>query len=262
MKKSILIVLVGLLTICRVSSGANNLTKTQAVNHSSVEVKCQLLTVPVKVAKDTGNDWLGKEPSPPGVGALGGFFQKNQVDVLWKSLTGQSGVLIEEFGDVTVTSGTSGKIQKGYEFSYPLVYDTTAKPIKMGTVFLGTKLEVKPVVSNIQIDLYLNLETKSLIGLSQIYSIKEEDLLRKPTFEELVSTLPKHPIFNPHISNRSCESNVTLYTGQTVFLSMDDYENSDFLAKVPPWQMKLKDPSKRRFLIITAKVIDAPAANY
>lgn len=256
MNKALLLALLGFAALCRVSFGADTPSKTNSTNKSVVEVKCQILTVPMKVLKDTGNDWLGQDSYPPGACAIVGVFPKDQVDVLWKSLTGQSGVLIEEFGDITVKSGESGKIQKGYDFSYPVDYDTTGKPIKMGTEYLGTKIEVKPVVSDMTIDLYLNLEKNSLSELAQIYSIKETDLLRKPTYEQLVATLPKRPVFNPVIRHRSCESNVTLYTGQSIFYAMDDYEKSDLLGKIPLQQMKLKDPSKRCFLIITATVIE------
>jgi hypothetical protein len=262
MNKFLLLTLLGLVTICRVSFGAETPSKTNSSNQSVVEVKCQILTVPVKVLKETGLDWIGKGSFPPGVYALAGVFTKNQMDVLWKGLLGQPGVLIEEVGDVTVKSGESGKTQHGYDFSYPVDYDASAKPTNRATVFLGTKLEVKPVVSDIQIDLYLNLEKKFLEGLSQIYSIKETDLLTKPTFDELVATLPKHHVFEPVIRNQSCESNVTVYTGQSIFFSMDDYENADLWGKIPPQNMRLKDPSKRRFLIITATVIEPETAKH
>jgi len=262
MNKSLLLALLGLVTICRVSFGADTPSKNNSAKQSAVEVKCQILTVPSKVLKDTGNDWLGKGSFPPGVCALAGVFQKDQVDVLWKGLIGQREVLIEEVGDITVKSGESGKIQHGYDFSYPIAYDAAAKPIKMETVFLGTKLEVKPVVSDIQIDLYLNLKKNSLKGFSRIYSMKETDLLNKPTFDELVATLPKHHVFEPVIRNEACESNVTHYTGQSIFFSMDEYENADFWGKIPPQNMKLKDPSKRRFLIITATVIEPETAKH
>jgi len=262
MNKPLLLALLSLTAICRVSFGADTASKANSSNQSVVEVKCQILTVPVKVLKDTGLDWIGKDSFPPGVCALSGVFTKNQMDILWKGLKEQPSVLIDEVGGITVKSGESGKIQKGYDFSYPVDYDASAKPIKMATVFLGTKLEVKPVVSDIQIDLYLNLEKKSLKGLSRIYSIKETDLLKNPTFDELVATLPKHHVFEPVISNEGCESNVTLYTGQSIFYSMDDYENADFWEKTPPQNMKLKDPSKRRFLIITATVIDLKTAKH
>lgn len=228
MNKTLLLTILGLVTICRVSFGADNLSKTSTTNHSLVEVKCQNLTAPSKILEKTGLEYLGSQSFP----GLAGVFNKNQLDVYWKALKGQEGVLIQDIGNVTVKSGESGKIQKGYDFSYPVDYDATGKPAKMETVFLGTKLEVKPVVSDIQIDLYLNLETMSLTGLSKIYSIKEADQLRKPTFEELVSTLPKHPVFDPVIRNRACESNLTIYTGQTIFYSMDDNENSDLLNSV------------------------------
>ncbi len=262
MNKSLLITLLGLLAICRISFGADTPSKTNSTNQSVVEVKCQILTVPVKVLKDTGNDSLGKDPFPPGAFAIAGIFQKTQVDSLWKGLIGNPEVLIEEVGDIAVKSGESGKIQKGYDFSYPLDYDATAKPTRMATVFLGTKLEVKPVVSDIQIDLYLNVEKKSLKGLSRIYSLKETDLLKNPTFDELVATLPKHHVFEPVIRNQSCESNVTVYTGQSIFYSMDDYENADFWGKIPPQNMMLKDPTKRRFLIITATVPESQTAKH
>ena len=248
-----------LASTCQTSIGADTCSKTNLTNKSVVEVKCQLLTVPIKVLKKTENDLLRNEPFPPGVCAQDGIFQKDQLDVLWKSLMGQTEVIIEEIGDIAVKSGASGKIQKGYDFSYPVDYDNTGKPIKMRTDFLGTKIEVKSVVLDMTIDLHLNLENNSLKGLAQIYSIQEANLLRKPTFEELVATLPKRPIFDPIIRHRSCESNVTLYTGQTIFYAMDDYDNSDFLEKIPHPQIKLKDPSKRRYLIITAKIINSPS---
>lgn len=260
MNKIPLLALLGLVSICRISFGADTPSRTNSTNQSVVEVKCQILTVPVKVLKDTGLGWLEQGSSPTGVCALAGVFTKNQVDVVWKGLLGQPGVLIEEDGDISVKSGESGKMQKGYDFSYPIAYDGASKPIKMATVFLGTKLEVKPVVSDIQIDLYLNLEKKSLKGFSRIYSIKETDLLNKPTFDELVATLPKHHVFEPVIRNQSCESNVTLYTGQSVFFSMYEYENADFWGKIPPQNMKLMYPSKRRFLIITATVSESPTS--
>lgn len=260
MNKGLLLALLVFAAICRVSFGADTPSKTNSSKQSVVEVKCQILTVPVKLLKDTGLDWIGKGSFPPGVCALAGVFTKNQMDILWKGLLGQSGVLIEELSDIAVKSGESGKTQHGHDFSYPIAYDDAAKPIKMATVFLGTKLEVKPVVSDIQIDLYLNLEKKSLKGLSRIYSIKETDLLKNPTFDELVATLPKHHVFEPIISNEGCESNVTLYTGQSIFYSMDECENADFWGKTLPQNMKLKDPSKRRFLIITATVLEPQSA--
>jgi hypothetical protein len=117
MKKTLLLALLGLATICRVSFGADTTSKTNSAEQSVVEVKYQILRVPIKVLKDTGNDWLGQDSYPPGACAIVGVFPKDQVDVLWSSLIGQSGVLIEEVGDITVKSGESGKIQKGYDFS-------------------------------------------------------------------------------------------------------------------------------------------------
>ena len=257
--KTLTIVGLVLASTCQTSIGADTCSKTNLTNKSVVEVKCQLLTVPMKVLKETGNDWIANESLPSGVCALAGIFQKNQLDVFWKGLMGQKGVTIEEVGDITVKSGASGKIQKGYDFSYPVDYDATGKPIKMRTEYLGTMFEVKPVVSDMTIDLHLNLEKNSLSELAQVYSIKETDLLRKPTYEQLVATLPKSPVFDPVIRHRSCESNVTLYTGQTIFYAMDDYDNSDFLEKIPHPQIKLKNPSKRSYLIITAKIIDHPS---
>lgn len=262
MNKSLLLALLALATICRVSFGANTPSKTNSTNKSVVEVKCQLLTVPFKVLEATGNDWLGKGPFPPGVCALAGVFLKKQLDVLWKGLMGQEGVIIEEVGDITVKSGASGKIQKGYDFSYPVDYDATGKPTKMGTRFLGTKLEVKPFVSDATIDLSGHFEMTQLKKITQDYPIKESDLVKQPSLAELVSALPKNSVFNPIFDGRSVDSTVTLYTGQSIFYAMDDYEDSDLLGKIPPSQMKLKDPSKRRFLIITATVIEPQAARH
>jgi hypothetical protein len=258
MKKSILIVLVVLLTICRVSSDANNLTKTQAENHSSVEVKCQLVTIPSKILGNIGFKDLSEQSLPGLVGVL----SKEQMDVFWKALKGKEGVLVDEFGDVIVKSGEAGNIQKGYDFTYPVDYDASARPIKMGTLFLGTKLEVKPFVTDVTIDLYHNFKVTQLKEITQIYTVKESDLVKKPSLAELVSALPKCTVYNPVLNSRSFDGSVTLYTGQSLFYSMDDYLNTDLGGKVPHQKMKLKDPSKRCFLIITAKVIDAPAANH
>jgi hypothetical protein len=256
MKKTLLLALLGLATICRVSFGADTTSKTNSAEQSVVEVKYQILRVPIKVLKDTGNDWLGQDSYPPGACAIVGVFPKDQVDVLWSSLIGQSGVLIEEVGDITVKSGESGKIQKGYDFSYPVDYDASAKPTKMGTRFLGTTLEVQPFVSDVTINLSGHFKVTQLKEITQVYTVKESDLLKKPSLAELVSAHPMGSVFNPVFDVRGVDSTVTLYTGQSIFYSMDDYENSDLLGKIPLQQMKLKDPSKRCFLIITATVIE------
>lgn len=256
MKKSLLLALLGLTAICRPSFAADNLSKTNEANQPTVEVKCQLLTVPMKVLKETGNNWIANESFPPGACALAGVLLKNQLDVLWKGLMGQEGVTIEEVGDITVKSGASGKIQKGYDFSYPVDYDATGKPTKMGTRFLGTILEVQPFVSDVTIDLSGHLKVTQLKEITQVYPIKESDLVKKPSLAELVSAHHMGSVFNPVFDVRGVDTSVTLYTGQSIFYSMDDYENSDLLGKIPSQQMKLKDPSKRCFLIITATVIE------
>jgi hypothetical protein len=262
MNKPILLALLSLTAICRVSFGAETPSKGNSSNQSVVEVKCQILTVPVKVLKDTGLDWIGKDSFPPGVCALSGVFTKNQMDVLWKELKEQPSVLIDEVGDITVKSGESGKIQKGYDFSYPVDYDASAKPSKMGTRFLGTTLEVQPFVSDFTIDLSGHFKMTQLKEITQVYTVKESDLMKNPSLAELVSTLPKNTVFNPAFDVREVDSTMTLYTGQSIFYSMDDYENPSLAGKVPPQNMRLKDPSKRRFLIITATVIDLKTAKH
>jgi hypothetical protein len=262
MNKTLLLALLGFAAICRPSFAADNFSKTNAANQPTVEVKCQLLTVPMKVLKETGNDWIANESFPPGACALVGIYQKDQLDVLWKAFSGQEGVIIKEVGDITVKSGESGKAQKGYDFSYPVDYDAAGNPTKMGTRFLGTTLEVQPFVSDVTIDLSGHLKVTQLKEITQVYPIKESDLVKKPSLAELVSAHPMGSVFNPVFDVRGVDTTVTLYTGQSIFYSMDDYENSDLLGKIPPQQMKLKDPSKRCFLIITATVIEPLATKH
>jgi hypothetical protein len=258
MNKSYLIALLGLFTFCQVSSGAKNLTKTKAANHSSVEVKCQLVTIPSKILGNIGFKDLSEQSIPGLVGVL----SKDQMDGFWKALKGKEGFLVDEFGDVIVKSGEAGNIQKGYDFTYPVDYDASARPIKMGTLFLGTKLEVKPFVTDVTIDLYHEFKVTQLKEITQIYTVKESDLVKKPSLVELVSALPKGTVYNPVLKSRSCDGSVTLYTGQSLFYSMDDYLNTDLGGKVPNQKMKLKDPSKRCFLIITATVIEPQATKH
>ena len=136
MNKSFLIALLGLFTFCKVSSGANNLTKTKAANHSSVEVKCQLVTIPSKILGNIGFKDLSEHSIPRLVGVL----SKDQMDGFWKALKGKEGVLVDELGDVIVKSGEAGNIQKGYDFTYPVDYDASARPIKWVLFFWAPSL--------------------------------------------------------------------------------------------------------------------------
>lgn len=122
---------------------------------------------------------------------------KDQLDVLWKAFSGEEGVIIKEVGDITVKSGESGKAQKGYDFSYPIDYDAAGNPTKMGTRFLGTTLEVQPFVSDVTIDLSGHLKVTQLKQITQVYPIKESDLVKKPSLAELVSAHPMGSVFNP-----------------------------------------------------------------
>jgi hypothetical protein len=257
MNKTILIALFGIVSICRVSFGDDNPTNNNPANQPKVELKFHTLTLPVKVAEDTGNNWMSNQTQY--FGTCVGVFPKKAMDiVLWKSLKQHKEVLLEDFATITVKSGQSETTQKGYEFSYPIEYDATAKPIKMNTHFLGTKLEVKPIVSNGSIDLSFKFERRNLKEITQVYSVNESDLMKKPSLAELVSALPKNTVFNPVFENCSFDGSVRIYKEQTIFYSMDEYENAALFGKVPLQQMKRKDPSKRHFLIITAKVINSP----
>jgi hypothetical protein len=258
MNKSLLLALLSFTAICRISFGADTPPKTNSSNQSVVEVKCQILTASSKALEESGMEYLNE--AYPG---LAGVFTKKQLDIVWKHLKGQKGILIDEFGDSTVKSGESGKIEKGYDFSYPVEYDASAKPIKMGTVFLGTKLELKPVESNGSINLSFKFEVRRLKEVRQIYKVTETDLLKKPTMSELVSNFPKSEVFIPvYESVQILNGSLMLYTDQTAFFSLDECESPIVTGKGPPQKMKLKDPSKRHFLIITATVLEPQTAQH
>jgi hypothetical protein len=253
--KTLALVGLVLVLISRVSLGAENQSKSDSTNNSTVEVKCQLLKTPSKVLKETGLEYLNAEPHL----GLGGVFTKQQLDVVWEALKEKKGVTIEELAHITLRSGTSGKIQKGYDFSFPVDYDASGKPTRMDSVFLGTKLEVKPESSDNSIEVSFNYENRQLKEVMQIYRVKEEDLLKKPTLSQLVSTVTNNTIFLPTWKTEKLEStSVMLYTDQSAFYSFEEYQTNIASVKDHPKQMKLKDPSKREFFIITAKTIPTP----
>jgi hypothetical protein len=246
-----------LVSTSRLSYGAENKSKSNSTNNSTVEVKCQLLKTPSKVLKETGLEYLNAEPHP----GLAGVFTKQQLDVVWKALKEKKGVTIEELAPIAVRSGTSGKIQKGYDFSYPVDYDASGKPTRMDSVFLGTKLEVKPEASDNSIEVSFNYETRQLKEVMQIYRVKEEDLLKKQTLSQLVSTFTNNTIFLPTWNTVKLEStSVMLYTDQSAFYSFEEYETNIESVKDRPKQMKLKDPSRRQFFIITAKITNSSSS--
>jgi hypothetical protein len=252
--KTVAMVGLVLVSISRVSLGAGNQSKSDSKNSSTVEVKCQLLKAPSKVLKEAGLEYLNASHL-----GLAGVFSQQQLDVVWKALKEKKGVTIEELDHITVKSGTSGKIQKGYDFSYPTDYDASGKPTRMDSVFLGTKLEVKPESSDNSIELSYNWETRRLKEVMKIYRVKEEDLSKKPTLSQLVSTFTNSTVFFPTWETWKIEGGtVMLYTGESAFYSFEEYETNITSFKDHPKQNKLKDPSKRQFFIITAKTIPNP----
>ena len=247
--------MVGLVGVGMMGNGLCAEVKSDSTNNSTVEVKCQLLKTPSNLLKEAGLEYLNAEPH---LGMVG-VFTKKQLVVVWKALKGKKGVIIEEFDPITVRSGTSGKIQKGYDFSYPIDYDTSGKPTRTDSVFLGTKIEVKPEASDNSIELSFNWETRRLKEVMQIYRVKEDDLSKKLAFSQLVSTFTNSPVFLPTWETWKIEGGtVMLNKGQSAFYSFEEYETNIASVKDRPKQIKLKDPSEREFFIITAETILSP----